>query len=62
MESLEQIRIQKLKQIQELGYDPYPTFYRHTHTLARRSQSNSPRNPPKSWNTANTRCVSPAAF
>src|SRR2546430_2499817 len=34
MEPLEQIRIQKLKQIQELGYDPYPTFYRNTHTLA----------------------------
>jgi lysyl-tRNA synthetase class 2 len=34
MEPLEQIRIQKLKGIQELGYDPYPTFYRNTHTLA----------------------------
>jgi lysyl-tRNA synthetase class 2 len=31
---LEQIRIQKLKDIQELGYDPYPTFYRNTHALA----------------------------
>jgi lysyl-tRNA synthetase, class II len=34
MDSLEQIRIQKLKGIQELGYDVYPTFYRYTHTLA----------------------------
>jgi len=34
MDSLEQIRIQKLKEIQELGFDPYPTFYRTTHTLA----------------------------
>src|SRR5262252_1324599 len=34
MDSLEQIRIQKLKEIHELGYDTYPTFYRTTHTLA----------------------------
>src|SRR5215475_4732772 len=34
MDSLEQIRIQKLKEIHELGYDPYPTFYRTTQTLA----------------------------
>jgi len=34
MDSLELIRIQKLKEIQELGADPYPTFYRATHTLA----------------------------
>ena len=34
MESLEQIRIQKLQQIKELGIDPYPTYYRYTHTLA----------------------------
>src|SRR5215470_13108667 len=34
MDPLEQVRIQKLKQIEELGYDPYPTFYRNTHTLA----------------------------
>jgi lysyl-tRNA synthetase class 2 len=34
MDPLEQIRIQKLKEIQELGYEPYPTFYRNTHTLA----------------------------
>jgi lysyl-tRNA synthetase class 2 len=34
MDPLEQIRIQKLKEIRELGYDPYPTFYRNTHTLA----------------------------
>src|SRR6476620_3256877 len=34
MDSLEQIRIQKLREIQELGDDPYPTFYQTTHTLA----------------------------
>src|SRR5882762_10321981 len=33
-DSFEQVRSQKLKDIQELGYDPYPTFYRNTHTLA----------------------------
>ena len=34
MEQLEANRIQKLKQIQELGYEPYPTFYRYTHSPA----------------------------
>src|SRR5438309_12082452 len=34
VESLEQIRIQKLQQIKALGFDPYPTYYRYTHTLA----------------------------
>jgi lysyl-tRNA synthetase class 2 len=34
MDPLEQVRIQKLKQIQELGYEPYPTFFQCTHTLA----------------------------
>ena len=34
MDPLEQVRIQKLQQIQELGYDAYPTFYQYTHTLA----------------------------
>jgi lysyl-tRNA synthetase, class II len=34
VESLEQIRIQKLQQIEALGFDPYPTYYRYTHTLA----------------------------
>ncbi len=38
MDSLEQVRIQKVKEIQELGYDPYPTFYRYTHTLAQASK------------------------
>src|SRR5882724_7036895 len=33
MEQLEQIRVQKLKQIRELGYDPYPNTYRYTHTI-----------------------------
>ncbi|PYS10707.1 MAG: lysine--tRNA ligase, partial [Acidobacteria bacterium] len=34
MEPLEQIRIQKLQQIKELGVEAYPTYYRYTHTLA----------------------------
>jgi lysyl-tRNA synthetase class 2 len=38
MEALEAIRIQKLKQIRDLGYDAYPTFYRYTHTLAQVSK------------------------
>jgi lysyl-tRNA synthetase class 2 len=33
MEQLEAIRVQKLQQIKELGYDPYPTYYRYSHTL-----------------------------
>ena len=33
MEQLEQVRVQKLKQIQELGYEPYPNTYRYTHTI-----------------------------
>ncbi|PYS54154.1 MAG: lysine--tRNA ligase [Acidobacteria bacterium] len=34
MEQLEAIRVQKLEQIKQLGYDPYPTYYRYTHTPA----------------------------
>src|SRR5689334_7873906 len=34
MDSLEQIRVQKLKEIQELGYPAYPSLYRTTHTPA----------------------------
>src|SRR4029078_3288949 len=34
MDPLKQIRIQKLREIQELGDDPYPTFYQTTHALA----------------------------
>ena len=34
MEPLEQIRIQKLQQIKELGVEAYPRYYRYTHTLA----------------------------
>ncbi len=33
MEELEAIRVQKLSQIRELGHDPYPTFYRYTHSI-----------------------------
>jgi lysyl-tRNA synthetase class 2 len=43
MDSLEQIRIQKLKEIQDLGYDPYPTFYRTTHSLAEVVKQFSPK-------------------
>jgi lysyl-tRNA synthetase, class II len=34
VDSFEQIRIQKLQQIKALGFDPYPTYYRYTNTLA----------------------------
>jgi lysyl-tRNA synthetase class 2 len=34
VDSFEQIRIQKLQQIKALGFDPYPTYYRYTHSLA----------------------------
>jgi len=33
MEQLEEIRVQKLEQIRELGCDPYPTHFRYTHTV-----------------------------
>ena len=33
MEPLEQVRLEKLKKIEELGFRPYPTEYRYTHTL-----------------------------
>ena len=33
MDQLETIRVQKLKQIQDLGYEPYPTYYRYTHSI-----------------------------
>src|SRR5215468_5491806 len=33
MEQLEPIRLQKLQQIQDLGFDAYPTHYRYTHTV-----------------------------
>src|ERR1044071_8176974 len=38
MGRLEAIRIQKLKQVRDLGYEPYPTSYRHTHSLAQVSK------------------------
>jgi lysyl-tRNA synthetase, class II len=34
MEQLEANRLQKLQQIRDLGYDPYPTSFRYTHSLA----------------------------
>jgi lysyl-tRNA synthetase class 2 len=33
MEQLDSVRIQKLQQIRELGYDAYPTHYRYTHSI-----------------------------
>jgi lysyl-tRNA synthetase class 2 len=33
VEELEAIRVQKLNQIRELGYEPYPTYYRFTHSI-----------------------------
>ena len=34
MEEPEQIRLDKLRKIEALGCDPYPTTYRYTHTIA----------------------------
>ena len=34
MEEPEQVRLEKLKKIEELGCDPYPASYRYTHTVA----------------------------
>src|SRR5262245_20499265 len=34
IEPLEPVRVEKLKSIQALGYDLYPTEYRYTHTIA----------------------------
>jgi lysyl-tRNA synthetase class 2 len=33
IEQLEPVRIEKLKSIEALGYNPYPTEYRYTHTI-----------------------------
>jgi lysyl-tRNA synthetase class 2 len=30
---VEDVRVQKLKEIESLGVNPYPTFYRYTHTV-----------------------------
>ena len=42
MEEPEEIRLEKLKKIEELGYDPYPTTYRFTHTIAAAVEEFSP--------------------
>src|SRR5262249_47996263 len=34
IEPLEAVRVEKLKSIEALGYNPYPTDYRYTHTIA----------------------------
>jgi lysyl-tRNA synthetase, class II len=34
MEQLDSVRVQKLQQIRELGYDAYPTHYRYTHSIS----------------------------
>jgi lysyl-tRNA synthetase class 2 len=34
MEEVEEIRLEKLRKIEELGCEPYPTAYRYTHTIA----------------------------
>ena len=34
IEPLEPVRVEKLKSIEALGYDLYPTEYRYTHTIA----------------------------
>jgi lysyl-tRNA synthetase class 2 len=33
IEPLEPVRVEKLKSIEALGYNPYPTEYRYTHTI-----------------------------
>ena len=43
MEPLEEIRVQKLKDIEALGYNPYPTFYRYTHTVDKLVAEYSPK-------------------
>ena len=43
MDQLESIRIQKLKQIQDLGYDSYPACYRYSHSIGQLLQEFSPK-------------------
>lgn len=43
MDQLEQVRVDKLREIVALGYDPYPTHYRYTHTLKQATDEFSPR-------------------
>ncbi len=43
MEELEAIRVQKLSQIRELGHDPYPTFYRYTHSIGQAIEDFGPK-------------------
>jgi lysyl-tRNA synthetase class 2 len=43
MEQLEAVRVQKLQQIRELGYDPYPTHYRYTHSIKQLVDEFSPK-------------------
>ena len=38
MEQLEQVRLEKLKKIEALGCDPYPTYYRYTHTVSKAAE------------------------
>lgn len=45
MEPLEEIRVQKLKDIESLGYNPYPTFYRYTHTVDQLVAEYGPKTP-----------------
>jgi lysyl-tRNA synthetase class 2 len=43
VEPLEEIRVQKLKDIESLGFNPYPTFFRYTHTVDRLVAEYSPK-------------------
>jgi lysyl-tRNA synthetase, class II len=43
VEPLEEIRVQKLKDIESLGFNTYPTFYRYTHTVDRLVAEYSPK-------------------
>jgi len=35
IDPLEQVRVEKLKSIEALGYSPYPTEYRYTDTISK---------------------------
>lgn len=43
MERTDQVRLDKLRKIEELGFPPYPTEYRYTHTIEAASAEFSPK-------------------
>ena len=54
IEPLDPVRVEKLKSIEALGFNPYPTEYRYTQTIAKSSR-NFPRNPPRNLSTTRSR-------